>query len=119
MSSAIGGTILTLGTVYLCCAIALAWSAYSKVAPLARILRYSGIFWAIWLTLSFALFTYLTTTCSGNWLYGFTDCARLSEDMADSLTSLSILSFLGGMAYGAALLVGGGITEIIARVRAS
>lgn len=118
MGSAIVGITLTLGTLYLCCAIVLVWSTRSQVPLLSRILRYSGILAAIWLTICLALFAYLTTTCSGNWLYGFTDCARISNEMAERLTAVSMLSYIGGAAYGVALLIVGGITEVIVRAKA-
>ncbi|ABD55710.1 hypothetical protein [Jannaschia sp. CCS1] len=118
MGSAFVGIIFTLGTLYLCCAVALVWSTRSYSTALARILRYSGIFWAIWLTLCFATLGLLTKRCTGNWIYGYTNCDGISDGTAQVLTGVSTLSFAAGICCGVILLVAGGIWEIVGRSRA-
>ena len=93
------------------------WPAHSEAPQLARILRSSGMFWAIWLTLCFVILSVLTVQCAGNWLYGFADCTVFSDRLARRLTGISLLSFAAGIAYGVILLVGGGIWELVVRAR--
>lgn len=118
MSDLLSGILLSLGPTYLCCALALVWAAHSAAPRLARILRVSAYFWAIWLTLCVAAFGVVTLRCSGNWLYGFTDCTGLSDATAATLISVAAQSFAGGIAFFVLLLIGGGIAEVVARKRA-
>lgn len=110
-------TVLTLGPVYLSCAIALAWSAYSASPALARVLRWSGAFWAVWLTLCFMALAVLSARCDGNLLYGFTDCRGFSAPVARTLTAISLLSFMAGIVNGGLLVIGGSVWEAVTRTR--
>jgi hypothetical protein len=115
MRDVLTAVLLILGPTYLCCAIALAWSAWSASPTLARMLKASGLFWAAWLTLAFAVLAYLPAICSGNALYGFTQCRTISDPVASLLNGFGLLSFLAGIAAGGLLLVIGGIVEALVR----
>lgn len=115
MSDAALGSFLLLGPLYLICGLFLSWAWFSAGFKLARILRYSAVFWAAWLTLCFAAMLFAMGNCDGNWLYGFDRCATLSVDIANLIVSTGFVSLSVGMLYGALLLVGGVIAEIVIR----
>lgn len=118
MSSTVFNILLTLGTLYACCAVARVWAAYSIIPHLSLILQVSAYFWAIYLTLCLGLLYVVTRQCAGNWLYGYTECEGLSDATASTLTAIGALSFAGGIICGALLLVIGGLSEVIMRNRA-
>ncbi|WP_341861952.1 hypothetical protein [Gymnodinialimonas sp. 57CJ19] len=117
MSDAALGTFLFLGPLYLICGLFLLWAWFSASFRLARTLRYSAIFWAVWLTLCFCAMMFAMGDCSGNWLYGFSQCTTFSADGADFVVTVAAISLAVGVLYGALLLGGGAIAEIVGRRR--
>ncbi|UWQ94487.1 hypothetical protein K3728_12265 [Rhodobacteraceae bacterium M385] len=115
MNDAVLGSFLFLGPLYLICGLFLLWAWFSAGFKLARILRYSALFWAVWLTLCFALMLYAMGNCDGNWLYGFGRCDSLAVESANFIITLAGISLAVGVLYGVLLLVGGAITEIVIR----
>lgn len=100
---------------FLICGLFYWWSRRSRSPFLAQILRYSALFWAVWLAWCFAFYTFVNGQCGGNWLYGFTDCIAIPDNAAEMLVATSIFSFGAAVAYGCALLIGGAIAEAFAR----
>ncbi|MEJ6395357.1 hypothetical protein V8J82_19000 [Gymnodinialimonas sp. 2305UL16-5] len=117
MSDLLIGFVVIMLPVYLCCGLAIFWGAQSASARLSRILRLSGIAWAIWLTAAFLSLNGLDAACDGDVLYGWRNCTPIADDLANTISSVALLSFFGGILYGVLLLIAATITEIVVRRR--
>jgi hypothetical protein len=100
-----------LGPVYLICAVWWFWSSRSSSDRLARILKYSAIFWAIVLTLVFAFAVTVEIDCGGIPFYGSRQCGFLPSNVADPTIGVFVLSYGFGLIYGTFLSLVGGIVE--------
>ena len=100
-----------LGPVYLICAVLWFWSSRSRSDRLARILKYSAIFWAIVLTLVFAFGVTVKVDCGGIPFYGSRQCGFLPSNVADLTIIVFALSYGFGMIYSTFPSIVGGIVE--------
>jgi hypothetical protein len=117
MSESLAGALIVLGTIYLVCGMFVLWARFSINRRLARLLRWSAITLAFWLSFCFAVMLWLGESCTGNWLYGFVDCPWLDADTAERLVSLGFLNFAGATLYGLGLFFSGLAAEILFRKR--
>jgi len=105
--------LILYGSALIPIAISWIWARYTSVESSRKVLRYSAIICAILFFVLFALFAWIDAQCGGNILYGYTDCASVSDGFAARVTNIVFLSTAAGMIYAALLFMFSGILEII------
>lgn len=92
--------------------VAYLWSLLTAVPLNQRLLKRSAIACAlIFLVVFGALFT-IVSQCSGNFLYGYTDCRLVSNWVATKYTTFTFMAIVAGIAYAVCLFVFCAIMEL-------
>lgn len=77
----------------------------AKSPTVAKMLRGSALVWFILLGVVFAVFLLAGASCSGNYLYGFRECAVLPDSVANFSVPATLLGILSGGVYAVGLMI--------------
>lgn len=107
----IGPGLLLFGSLFAVCSLIFLAGNKAKHPKVGSVLKQSALIWGAILAAVYGFMFLAIGTCTGDMLYGYVECRIIPSTLADASLMLFVFGTLGGLAYGAALVLICGVLE--------